>query len=101
MATTTTDFKKIRRWAEKHGGVPAAARGTQDGDHAGLIRLMFPDSPYSRHENLVPIGWDDFFDEMDAKKLALLYEENSNFNKIISRETADERERTDAHTRRV
>ncbi|MBY0422567.1 MAG: hypothetical protein K2Q06_09705 [Parvularculaceae bacterium] len=89
MATTTTNFAEIRRWAEKHGGVPAAAKGTQEDGDVGLIRLMFPDSPYSHHDNLVEIGWDAFFDEMEAKELALLYEEDSNFNKIVSRLTAE------------
>ena len=100
MATTTTDPDDIRRWAEKHGGVPAAARGTHQGGDVGLIRLMFPESPYSHHDNLVEISWDEFFDEMEAKDLALLYEEDTNFNRIVGRDTAEKRERGDSHARR-
>jgi hypothetical protein len=47
-------------------------------------------------ENLEEISWDEFFDEFDRKKLALLVEDRtpdgrrSNFNKIISRATVEE-----------
>lgn len=100
MATTTTDPEDIRRWAEKHGGVPASARGTSRGGDAGLVRIMFPDSPYSHHDGLVEISWDDFFEEMEARDLALLYEEDSNFNRIIGRETAERRDHGDSRARR-
>lgn len=100
MATTTTDPDEIRRWAERHGGVPAAAKGTHQGGDVGLIRLMFPDSPWSHHGNLVEIGWDEFFEEMEAKDLALLYDDDTNFNKIIARDTADRRAHGESRARR-
>lgn len=57
-----------------------------------MIRLDFPG--YTGADSLEPISWDDWFQEFDKKRLALLYQEEtaggekSNFNKLISRETA-------------
>lgn len=59
-----------------------------------MIRLDFPG--YSGEGKLEEIGWDEFFEEFDKKDLALLYQETtaagekSNFNKLVSRATADE-----------
>ena len=61
MSEVTTDHDRIRKWAEAKGGKPAAVdRARRDGD-VGVIRIMFPKSPHSEHENLVEISWDEFF----------------------------------------
>jgi hypothetical protein len=88
MSETTTDHQLIRKWAEKHGGKPAAVRSTHDQDDTGIIRIMFPDAPNSHHDALVEIGWAEFFDEFEQKKLALLYDPKSMFSKIVSRSSA-------------
>jgi hypothetical protein len=93
MAETTTDHKKIRRWAESKGGKPAAVDRTHKGEDVGIIRIMFPDAPQSEHENLVEISWEEFFEQFEESKLALLYEEDSMFSKIVGRDTAERRER--------
>lgn len=89
MSETTTDHKVIQKWAEKHGGKPAAVRSTHDKNGTGIVRIMFPDAPNSQHDALVEIGWDEFFDEFEQKKLALLYDPKSMFSKIVSRAGAE------------
>ncbi|MFN4141886.1 hypothetical protein [Aestuariivirga sp.] len=88
MAETTTDHETIRKWAEKHKGRPAAVDATHDGKDVGIIRIMFPKAPNSEHDALVEISWEEFFEEFEKKKLALLYEPSSMFSKLISRNGA-------------
>lgn len=92
MANVTTDHETVRRWAEKHGGKPAAVRRTHQGGDVGIIRIMFPQAPQSEHENLVEIPWDEFFREFEERKLALVYEEDGLFSKIVGRDTVERRE---------
>jgi hypothetical protein len=93
MAETTTDHETIRTWAEGKGGKPAAVDRTHEGGDVGIIRIMFPKAQQSEHESLVEITWDEFFEEFEKRELALLYEEKSNFNKIVGRDTAERRTR--------
>lgn len=93
MAKTTTDHEEIRHWAEGKGGKPAAVDRTHKKGAVGIIRLMFPDNPQSEHEALVEISWDDFFQEFEKRQLALVYDEESLFSKIIGRDTAERRAR--------
>ncbi|OVZ60610.1 hypothetical protein CDO44_07730 [Pigmentiphaga sp. NML080357] len=88
MAETTTDHQTVREWAERHQGKPAAVRSTHKGGDVGIVRIMFPDAPNSEHDALVEISWDEFFDEFEKKQLALLYEPDSMFSKMVSRENA-------------
>lgn len=92
MAEHTTDHDTIRRWAEKHGGKPAAVRRTHSKGDVGIIRIMFPDAPNSEHDALVEISWEEFFREFEHKKLALLYEKDSMFSKLVGRDTIERRE---------
>jgi hypothetical protein len=92
MSKTTIDHDEIKQWAESHGGVPAAVDRThEDGGDVGIIRLMFPKSAQSEHGALVEISWDEFFEQFDEAELALIYDDNSLFNKLIGRDTADKR----------
>ena len=92
----TTDHDEIRRWAEARGGQPACVKGTGGGGDVGMLRLDFPG--YSGEESLQHIDWDEWFDKFDERSLALLYQETtaggaqSNFNKLVSRETAEAEE---------
>jgi len=89
----TTDHDEIRSWAEDRGAHPACVRGTGGKGDTGVLRLDFPG--YSGGDSLQEITWDDFFGKFDEQGLALLYQDStargqkSNFNKIISRATAD------------
>jgi anaerobic selenocysteine-containing dehydrogenase len=91
MSEVTTDHKTIRKWAESHGGRPAAVDRTHHPDDVGIIRLMFPKSPRSEHDHLVEISWDEFFKEFDERKLALIYDRDGMFSKLVSRDSAKER----------
>ncbi|WP_375260855.1 hypothetical protein [Palleronia sp.] len=87
MAQSTTDHDTIRKWAEGKDGKPAAVDSTHSGDDVGIVRIMFPDAPNSEHDSLVEISWDEFFEEFEKRKLALIYEEDSMFSKIVSRDS--------------
>jgi hypothetical protein len=89
MAETTTDHETIRKWAESKGGKPAAVDRTHKEGDVGIVRIMFPQARQSEHESLVEISWDEFFEEFDKRELALLYDEQSMFNKIVGRDTAE------------
>ena len=91
MAETTTNHETIRKWAEKKGGKPAAVARTHQGGDVGIVRIMFPNAPHSEHQALTEISWEEFFKEFERRKLALLYEEDSLFSKIIGRETVERR----------
>ena len=100
MAHATTDHNTIRKWAEKKGGKPAAVDRTHKGGDVGIIRIMFPDNSQSEHQSLVEISWDEFFREFEDRKLALLYEDDSLFSKIIGRDTLEKREQGQGHASR-
>jgi len=56
---------------------------------------MFPDAPQSEHDALVEISWDEFFRHLDKSKLALLYEKDHRFSKIVGRDAVERREHGD------
>ena len=95
MSETSTDHEKIRKWAEKHGGKPAVVQSTHGEHGVGIIRIEFPDAPNSKNDSLEEISWEEFFEEFEAKKLALILDEGSLFNKLIGRDTAEKREHGD------
>jgi Rho termination factor, N-terminal domain len=67
----TTSHEVIRRWAEERGGVPATVEGTEHGEHLGVLRFDFGgDSQNLRH-----VGWDEWFETFDARKLNFIYQE--------------------------
>ncbi len=92
MAETTTDHDTIRKWAENNGGKPAAVDRTHQGDDVGIVRIMFASNKQSDHDALVEISWDEFFEQFEESKLALVYEKDGLFNKIVGRDTIDRRE---------
>src|SRR6266699_5731624 len=89
----TTNHDEIRRWAEERSAKPACVKGTGGRDDIGMLRLDFPG--YTGAESLQEVSWDDWFEKFDERKLALLFQEStargqkSNFNKVVSRETAE------------
>jgi hypothetical protein len=92
LSKTTQDHEEIRRWAEERGGKPSHVKSTGSAEDVGILRIDFPG--YSGEGSLEEISWEDWFDKFDEGNLALLYEETtsegqkSNFNKIVSAETA-------------
>lgn len=95
MSEATTDHDAIRKWAEGKGGKPAAVDRTHKDGDVGIIRIMFPKSPRSEHENLVEISWDEFFQEFEERELALIYDEDGLFSKIVGRDTVERRDHGD------
>ncbi|HLJ14543.1 MAG TPA: hypothetical protein VKV15_08620 [Bryobacteraceae bacterium] len=93
----STDHDEIRRWAEERGAQPACVKGTGKKGDLGMLRLEFPNSRAgkSADKSLQQIGWDEWFQKFDEQNLALLHQEEtatgkkSNFNKLVSRETAE------------
>jgi hypothetical protein len=92
-----TDHDEIREWVEERGGSPARVKGTGGDGDVGMLRIDFPG--YSGEGSLEHISWDEFFQKFDESGLALLVQdetasgERSNFNKIVSRETAQQAEK--------
>lgn len=100
MAEVTTDHDTIRTWAEAKGGKPAAMKRTHGGGDVGIIRIMDPDNPQSEHDALVEISWAEFFRQFDESNLALLYEMDSLFSKIVGRDTVERRQHGDHNAAR-
>ncbi len=97
-----TDHDEIRRWAEERNANPACVRGTgRKKNDMGMIRLDFPG--YSGARSLQEVDWEDWFRQFDENNLALVVQDStargqrSNFNKIIGRETAEERAEHGGH----
>jgi hypothetical protein len=96
-ARPLTDHEEIRNWAEERGGKPSCVRGTGGESDVGMIRIDFPG--YSGEGSLEEISWDEWFDKFDERNLALLVQDEtaggqtSNFNKLVSRGTAQSRGR--------
>jgi hypothetical protein len=88
------DHDEIRQWAEERNAVPVHVKGTGGNGDVGILRLHFPEFS-DDDEKLEPISWEDWFNEFDQRNLALLVEDTtadgqrSNFNKLVSRETAE------------
>ncbi len=99
-AQPLTDHKQIRQWAEARGAVPSCVKGTGSSEDVGMIRLDFPG--YSGEESLQEISWDEWFEKFDENGLALMVQEKtsrgqqSNFNKLVKRTTAQKRPKTRA-----
>ncbi len=99
MSITTINHDEIRKWVESKGGKPAAVERTHDDESVGIIRLMFPKSAQSEHGALTEITWEEFFEQFEDGKLALIYDEKTLFNKIIGRDTMAKREHGDHSSR--
>jgi ferritin-like metal-binding protein YciE len=91
-----TDVEEIRAWAEEREAKPSCVRGTGDKGDIGILRLDFPG--FSGEDKLEEISWEEWGEKFQERELALLVQDQtaqgvqSNFNKIVSRETAAESE---------
>ena len=86
---TLTDHDEIKAWAEERNAKPSMVSATADeGDGVGVIRLDFGRDD----EGLEEIEWETWFETFDSQKLALIVQdetadgEQSNFNKLVSRD---------------
>jgi hypothetical protein len=68
----------------------------------GMVRIDFPG--YGEEGKLQPIDWNEWFEKFEQKRLPLVYQEEthgqkSNFNKLISRDSAEAGEQSGRKTR--
>ncbi|MBH5366812.1 hypothetical protein [Bradyrhizobium glycinis] len=77
-AHETTDHNIIRKWAEERGGKPATVKATEEGGHAGILRIDF-DPP---DEALDRISWDEFFEKFDESGIAFLHQDRTKDGKL-------------------
>jgi hypothetical protein len=88
QASTTTDHKAIRKWAEERGGKPARVKGTEDRSGEGILRFDFAEPD----EKLEKISWEEFFETFEDRQLALLHQDKtadgntSRFFKFVRRD---------------
>ncbi len=89
---TTTDHAVIKDWAEKRGATPCASYLAQPhplDDQMSVLEFVFPGNDSSE---LVPITWEQFFEQFDAQGLTMVYQEHrlsgerSNFCRIVRRQ---------------
>ena len=84
---TTTDHDVIRKWVDQRSGRPATVKGTEEDEHAGILRIDFG----PKEDGLEEIDWEAFFDKFDEADLAFLYQEKtadgktSRFHKFVRR----------------
>ncbi|MBV9766376.1 MAG: hypothetical protein JOZ48_16130 [Acidobacteriaceae bacterium] len=104
LSKTTRDPEEIQKWAEERGGKPAHVKTTESGEDIGILRIEFPGFG-DREASLEPITWEEFFEKFTDRDLVLIYQEEtaegekSNFNKLVSAETAAESERGRSRSR--
>jgi hypothetical protein len=87
---TTTDHKKIKKWAEDRDGAPATVKATEEKGHAGILRIDFG----PKEKGLGEFSWSEFFKKFDEAGLAFLYQDKtkdgkvSRFHKFVTRDAA-------------
>ena len=81
----TTDHHAIKKWTEDRNGAPAKVASTDGGD-SEIIRIYFEQK--TENSDLEKIGWDEWFEQFDESKLALLHstEAGNTFNKLVGRD---------------
>lgn len=90
----TREHGTIREWAEERDGSPAAVTSTGGDGDPGILRIDFPG--YEGDASLEEIPWEEWFEKFDENDLVFLYQETtsdgeqSNFNKLLRSETAEE-----------
>lgn len=91
-SNVTTDHAMIKRWVEERGGEPARVKGSGDMHDAGTLRFDFDEAD----RQLEPISWGDFFETLDHRSLALVYQDTtlegdtSRFFEFVPRDKAHE-----------
>lgn len=81
----TIDHDEMKRWVESKGGCPASVKGTGRGDDPGVLRIDFPG--YRGVETLQRMSWNEWFKWFDKNKLAFVYDPDTRFSKLVSRDT--------------
>lgn len=82
MNKTLTQHEAIKDWAEANKMQPAVVHDENEKADTSLLR--FTEEP---NEELHAINWEHFFELFDKNNLALVVEEDSKFNKFVSKES--------------
>lgn len=72
----TRDHQEIRRWVEKHDGVPAEVIPFVFDTEPSYLRFLFGKAKAGTPD-LRPIGWDDFFARFDLLGLSVVFDEDT------------------------
>ena len=80
MTKTLTNHEEIKNWADKNDMKPATVRDTNESNDTSFFAL-----PVAMKKTY-DINWEHFFELFEQNKLALIVEDDSKFNKFISRE---------------
>ncbi len=89
----TAHHDVVRQWVESRGGVPATVDGTEHEGGAGVLRFDFGGDDGGG--KLRHIGWDEWFDTFDTRRLNFIYQEErsdgnqSNFFRLENPERED------------
>jgi hypothetical protein len=87
---TTTDLKKIKKWAEEREGKPSKVKGTEANKGGGVLRINFPG--YSGEDTLEEISWEEWYQVFEDRGLEFLYQEEtsggkeSRFFKLVNKQ---------------
>jgi hypothetical protein len=85
MSKTLTTVEEIKNWAATNNMKPATVHNEDTGNDTSLLRFMDSDNDKDLH----PINWEHFSELFAQNNLALIVEEDSKFNKFVSRENTD------------
>jgi hypothetical protein len=88
-ARRTIDHEEIKKWVTQHGGHAATVKRTHTKKDPGLLRIDFPG--YSGEDTLEEIPWEDWFEKFEEQGLAFLYQPDTRFNKLVRRDSEEER----------
>ena len=78
MATnaTTQEHTTIKKWANKHNGVPGVKEEATTANDQRPLAIIWPEN---RSDNMFrEISWDTFFDHFELRQLALSYDTENN-----------------------
>lgn len=74
----TRDRQEIEAWASKHDAVPAEIRPYEFDGMPTILYFLFGKEKEGTAE-LRPIGWDDFFARFEVMGLAMVFNDEPNF----------------------
>lgn len=84
---TTYDHQVLKNWAAQRGAIPALWQASPQGGRLGFRFLQQPTATPPATE----LSWEAFFEEFEARQLALLFEDNNDEGKLSHKYTLIDR----------
>ncbi len=78
----TTNHDEIRRWAERHGAVPAEMMPSRVDGEPSTIRILLESTVNHRTDALL-LPWDEFFMRFDLLGLSFVYDDASGQHELL------------------